>query len=271
MKSFIKLRAWILIPFAVVAFVVFVAYKQHRAADKYESDRQSWCAALPASAQEKEASCADKGPQRDSYLPWGYKLIAWPEGMTTWAIVATGFVIAWQSYETRRAANMAQITNNVARNKDKPRISITIDSVNRGIPNPSINFSATFRCPTPAYIKSAATGAFVWEKINPRPPYGLSSFDIPSVIEGSVIYPDRAKIFGKEGFNKLSSATLEQLETGEIDLLFVAHVIFEDVYGRRDFMFSKIYQATQLKNFDGTVFMHWIEGPPDLNYDEQSD
>lgn len=105
MKSFIlRSWAWILIPFVVIAFVVFVAYKQHRAADNYESDRQSWCATLPSTAPEEQASCADKGPNRDNYLGWGYKLVAWPDGITVWAIIATGFVIGWQSWETRKAA-----------------------------------------------------------------------------------------------------------------------------------------------------------------------
>jgi hypothetical protein len=114
MKSFvIRSWAWILIPFAVIAFVVFMAYKQHRAADNYESDRQSWCATLPSTAPEKQASCADKGPNRDSYLSWGYKLVAWPDGITVWAIIATGFVIGWQSWETRKAAK-AQIDGNRA-------------------------------------------------------------------------------------------------------------------------------------------------------------
>jgi len=34
-------------------------------------------------------------------------LFSWPEGITAWAIIATLFVIGWQSWETRRSAEIA--------------------------------------------------------------------------------------------------------------------------------------------------------------------
>jgi hypothetical protein len=36
-------------------------------------------------------------------------LLKWPEGITTWAVILTLFVIAWQSAETARAAKAAQM------------------------------------------------------------------------------------------------------------------------------------------------------------------
>lgn len=50
-----------------------------------------------------EHSQKAKSGQRDSL--WWHIFIAWPEGITTLAIIATGFVIAWQAVATQQAAN----------------------------------------------------------------------------------------------------------------------------------------------------------------------
>lgn len=98
MKNLIlKVWTWVVVAFAVVAVVVFVTYKQHRATQNYESDRQSWCAALPTTAPAKETTCADKGPKRDDYLPWRYELVTWPEGITAWALIVTLGAFIWQA------------------------------------------------------------------------------------------------------------------------------------------------------------------------------
>ena len=56
-----------------------------------------------APAEQKKA-CVEEGANAHDYLPWGYELFSWPEGITTWAIILTGFAIAWQSWETRKSA-----------------------------------------------------------------------------------------------------------------------------------------------------------------------
>ncbi len=53
-------------------------------------------------------ACEEEKANADDYLQWGYKLFEWPDGITAWAIIATGFVIAWQSYETRKSAEAAR-------------------------------------------------------------------------------------------------------------------------------------------------------------------
>ncbi len=103
---------WPLVAFMVILGVVFVASKQHAAAEEYKRARQNWCAHL-TSLSKQEESCAEEGPTRSDYLPWWYVLIAWPEGITTWAVIATGFMIAWQSAETRKAAEAASRTQGI--------------------------------------------------------------------------------------------------------------------------------------------------------------
>jgi hypothetical protein len=114
-----------------VVTILFVAYKQHDAAQKYKTHRKEYCASRVTTAEQKKA-CEEEGADASDYLPWGYKLIAWPEGITTWAIIATGFFIAWQSWETRKAAKAVenqtrevalQNSNMVA--KERARVDIT--------------------------------------------------------------------------------------------------------------------------------------------------
>lgn len=96
---------WLLVigSFVGIAFIVFVAYRQQRAAELYRLQRGEYCSSLLASSEQKKA-CKEEHTSAADYLPWGYKLVAWPDGITAWAIIFTGFFIAWQAYESRRAA-----------------------------------------------------------------------------------------------------------------------------------------------------------------------
>ena len=91
----------------VVCAIVFVASKQHTAAEKYEAERKARCFDLSLN-REQQDTCKHERDSRSDYLPWWYVLVAWPEAITTWAIVATGLVIGWQSYESRKSANAAE-------------------------------------------------------------------------------------------------------------------------------------------------------------------
>lgn len=87
----------------VVGAIIAMAVEQHHTREKYQAQSQADCIALSVSSEEKH-SCAKEAQSRKDYSPWWYVLVAWPEGITTWAIIATGLVIAWQSNETRNAA-----------------------------------------------------------------------------------------------------------------------------------------------------------------------
>jgi hypothetical protein len=106
-KKLLDFRNLIIGATVVVAAIFFVAYQQHNAAEKYKCHRAEYCASLLATAEQKKA-CIEEGANAHDYLPWGYELFGWPEGITTWAIIATGFVIGWQAWETRRAAEASE-------------------------------------------------------------------------------------------------------------------------------------------------------------------
>lgn len=98
----------------VVGTIVLVARQQHTASEKYEAAREERCTRSFPLDPKKQDACKHERDSGQNYLPWGYILVAWPEGITVWAIIGTGFVIAWQSNETRRAANAAQTSADAA-------------------------------------------------------------------------------------------------------------------------------------------------------------
>ncbi|MGA2437453.1 MAG: hypothetical protein ABSF57_02935 [Acidobacteriaceae bacterium] len=88
----------------VVSAIVFATYVDHRAADKYQRLCQEQVPKVSPGAGEQDAPSAKECDDPKDYMPWWSKLVAWPEGIGGWALIATGFVIAWQSWETRKAA-----------------------------------------------------------------------------------------------------------------------------------------------------------------------
>jgi hypothetical protein len=88
----------------IVVAVVSIAYEQHYTGEKQEATRQKDCVSLSISPEEKHA-CDKDAQSRKDYSPWWYVLVAWPAGITTWALIATCFIVAWQSYETRESAH----------------------------------------------------------------------------------------------------------------------------------------------------------------------
>ena len=121
MKRWLAFWRWVVGAAIVFGTIFFVACQQHRAAEKYKRHRQEYCSALVALPEQKKA-CIEKGASANDYLPWGYELLIWPEGMTTWAIIATGFFIAWQSFETRKAAKAALLNAQAVINSERPWI-----------------------------------------------------------------------------------------------------------------------------------------------------
>jgi hypothetical protein len=100
----ISVLLWLIGGGAIGGIILFVASQQHRAAEKYEAEREKRCTSSFRLDPEKQDACKHERDTPGNYLPWGYVLVAWPDGIMGWAIIATGFVIAWQSYEMRRQA-----------------------------------------------------------------------------------------------------------------------------------------------------------------------
>lgn len=98
----IGILPWIIGGAAVGGAIVFVARQQHRAAEEYEAAREKRCASSFPLDPEKQDACKHERDSPGNYLPWGYILVAWPEGITTWAIILTFVVVGWQAVLLRR-------------------------------------------------------------------------------------------------------------------------------------------------------------------------
>jgi hypothetical protein len=101
---------WLIVVTLAASAIVVVTRRQRTAAQKYEAARESRCAVtFPLDSKQQDA-CEHERDSGFNYLPWWYILIAWPEGISVWAIVLTGFFVGWQAYETRKDAKIAHAT-----------------------------------------------------------------------------------------------------------------------------------------------------------------
>ncbi len=126
---------WLIAVAVTIGTAVAVAREQHRAREEYQAQSEAECAALAISPEEKHA-CAKEAQDRKDYTEWWDVLFTWPEGITTWAIIATGFAIAWQSNETHKAARAAEEAAKVVLKQtdymaNSERAWLTISAVNK--------------------------------------------------------------------------------------------------------------------------------------------
>jgi hypothetical protein len=105
----------------------------------------------PAAPISVNCNCAAQTADGGNKPPGWHKFIAWPEGITTWAILLTLGAIVWQAVETRRAAQAtvryaeafiesqrpimaAQIAGNPTKDlhdRDAPRVRVSLS--NKGL------------------------------------------------------------------------------------------------------------------------------------------
>lgn len=93
----------------LVFAIVLVTCKNQYTAQQYQADGQE--NSLPASVPLAHGSESKDRTKTGYSTPSCWQiLLAWPQGITTWAILFTLFVIGWQSWETARAASAAERT-----------------------------------------------------------------------------------------------------------------------------------------------------------------
>ncbi|MGA3135368.1 MAG: hypothetical protein ABSC88_05165 [Terracidiphilus sp.] len=101
---------------AIAGTIVLVTYKYQKpnceAAQESPDQSKSTVTVLNAPSHPEETD--NKKNQSQNCVPWWHVLIAFPDGITTWAIIATLLVIGWQSYETARAAKYGAIAAQAA-------------------------------------------------------------------------------------------------------------------------------------------------------------
>ena len=98
-----RLAMLIALAVVLIAAIVFFTCKNERSAEDYQQENlnKSYPAATLPTHQSGSRHQAKNSNQKPAC--WQI-LLAWPTGITTWAILLTLFVISWQSWATARAA-----------------------------------------------------------------------------------------------------------------------------------------------------------------------
>jgi hypothetical protein len=97
--------------FLIGAFVLMVRYDEIHNTEGKGYDIKCTQSSEPSTTMSTlicTAEHSQKAQSSESSSQWWHELLAWPEGITALAIIATLFAIVWQSCLTRRAAVAAE-------------------------------------------------------------------------------------------------------------------------------------------------------------------
>lgn len=108
----------------ILGLTVYVSVQNQRAAEQavHQADQKPKAGAPSLGHEEPQENT--KNPQRNP--PGWYRFFTWPDGMTTWAILLTLWAIAWQSNETKKAAQASRDSVALFLAKERARLTIKI-------------------------------------------------------------------------------------------------------------------------------------------------
>ena len=117
--------------FLILAVIVAMAGKYESARSKYQRECQSEVSHILAANPTKDQHCSDECKDAKEYMPWGYILISWPDGITVWALLLTLGAIVYQAIETgnaargaERAADATLAQTQLMRDKERARLIV---------------------------------------------------------------------------------------------------------------------------------------------------
>ncbi len=119
-------RLVICIVAAVIILMISSAYIGHTIRQQSNAQRLKDCLALSASA-EQSFTCKRDAQGYQENGPWWHVLIQWPEGITTWALLATCFLVYWQSSATSKAAEAALLNVRILADSERGWITAKVD------------------------------------------------------------------------------------------------------------------------------------------------
>jgi len=90
--------------------IISVTCYQQKFTEKEKLQVEDHAAETSQSHSENNEQSSKKAQDNSDKLPCWHILFAWPNGITAWAIIATLFVIGWQSIEAANAAKAAQLS-----------------------------------------------------------------------------------------------------------------------------------------------------------------
>lgn len=124
-----KVWAYVALLLIVIGLGVVVAVQDHKTAEEAQrAASQPRNGASPVETDEQAAEAYIKNSERTE--PVWYRFVRWPEGIGAWFVLLTLFAIADQSYQTKRAADAANIAAKFAKEmQKKERANFSIDRV----------------------------------------------------------------------------------------------------------------------------------------------
>jgi len=128
MRKRINYLLWIVGILLAVGAIPLVARQQHAAREKQEAKRAQDCLILALTPAERH-DCTKDSQSREDYSDWWDILVAWPNGIETWALIATLGAIIWQAWETRKTADAANVNLN---STFRPRLIVRKMHISKG-------------------------------------------------------------------------------------------------------------------------------------------
>jgi len=202
MKHFTLWGKFLLAVFVAIGAITLVTYEEDKASDKYQRDCQSHVSAVSSARNNDNAYRTDECQDPKQYMPWWYVLIAWPDGITVWSLLATFGAIIWQAIETRKAAigaiNAAEATERsieLTIHMQRARMGIRVGpikefpntfefhAVNLGNANAKLIYARGFFVTleggqplpaTPPYVTAVERQKFIISWVSPRSDFRLS-------------------------------------------------------------------------------------------------
>lgn len=118
------------LPLAILFVLVVATLGMSRYAEtrkKNHQDNTNHIQRGPTITPDKATESAKETDKTEDSPSW-IETFTWPDGVTTWALLLTLFVIAWQSTETRDAAKAANSQIQMMMNKERARLRVELDS-----------------------------------------------------------------------------------------------------------------------------------------------
>lgn len=122
----VMLKYWPMV--LLLALIVTVLYVSRYAERRKEANQDNAQPSTPAATiSPDDAGNAREDTDKLKHHPDFLDTFTWPEGVETWALILTLFVIAWQSTETRDAAKGAFLNAQAVINAERPWIVMAIE------------------------------------------------------------------------------------------------------------------------------------------------
>jgi hypothetical protein len=281
----------------VVGAITTVTYEEKQATTKYQRECQEHVSKILTGSGENDKARTDECKDAKDYMTWWYILVAWPEGITTWALLFTLGVIIWQAKKTadateamrdsiplqKKAADAAKISADAAKVSADiaARISVPtlkIEKFGFGYTG-SANMAAILQFPnvevviknygqTPAFLRSW-TIIFTCEELPEVPVYT----DYPGcgiVLEKEVVKPGESYTLPKlDSFRrqKFSDEDIKAILNRERLFVAYGYVCYGDLFGNP----PKRHKFCEFVLNIGDNWAQWSDsfsGPPYIGTDD---